>query len=101
MPSAGMASKAAPATIAAARATIRQREGGRWELRPCPGAVGARRPIGDDRRDGEEPARTIRNVQLNVCHGLASWYERRSARASWRAWPRCSDSTSSATAIEW
>src|SRR6185503_3719304 len=68
---------------------------------PCPGAVEHVVPVGDDRRNGKDPFDRIRNIQLNVRHRTASWYERRSAACGVASVAETvRSSTSSATGID-
>ena len=103
MPSAGVASKAAPATIASGDGDDPPaRRGPSGSSIPRPGADEHVVPVGDDRRNGKDPLERIRNVQLYVCHRTASWYERRSAACAVASVAETvPTSTSSATAIDW
>ena len=101
MPSAG-ATRTAPATIAAAMATTRRSaKAAECGAAPCPGAVEHVVPVGDDRRNREDPLERIRDFQLNVRHRTASSYERRSAAcAAASVAETVPTSTSSAVAID-
>ena len=58
-------------------------------------------PVGDDRRNGEDPLERVHNFQLDVCHRTASSYERRSAAcAEASVAETVPTSTSSAVAID-